>query len=276
MPEVACPLCRNADPARLDAGFHRDKKRTYTECADCGMVFVPPAEHVTVAEEKARYDTHINDCEDDGYRRFLGRTATPLLALIARSIVGAPVDGDIDFDAPENQQIVAAASDAVRDAAGPAAASSSSQESPAPWRGLDYGCGPGPTLCLLLEASPLIAAPVALYDLYYRDDRTVLHDEERRPRKYDFVTSTEVVEHLAQCGDVLDLLWDLVRPNGGILAIMTKRVTSKQAFAKWHYKNDPTHISFFHERSFREYLARRFRPRAMHFYAADVVLFVKA
>ncbi len=32
---------------------------------------------------------------------------------------------------------------------------------------------------------------------------------------------------------------------GGWLAIMTKLVRDREAFASWHYKNDPTHVCFF-------------------------------
>ena len=32
---------------------------------------------------------------------------------------------------------------------------------------------------------------------------------------------------------------------------MTKRVTSAAAFENWHYKNDPTHICFFSEATWR-------------------------
>ena len=35
---------------------------------------------------------------------------------------------------------------------------------------------------------------------------------------------------------------------------MTKQVTDRASFAKWHYKNDPTHISYFSKATFN-YLA---------------------
>lgn len=76
-----------------------------------------------------------------------------------------------------------------------------------------------------------------IYDPYYAPN------EFFKTKKYDFITATEVVEHLAEPGSALDHLWSLIN-RGGWLAIMTKRVTSLEAFANWHYKNDPTHISF--------------------------------
>jgi hypothetical protein len=35
---------------------------------------------------------------------------------------------------------------------------------------------------------------------------------------------------------------------------MTKQVIDRTSFASWHYKNDPTHISFFSQATF-SYLA---------------------
>ncbi|BBI49363.1 hypothetical protein HORIV_17840 [Vreelandella olivaria] len=79
--------------------------------------------------------------------------------------------------------------------------------------------------------------PMAIYDLFYAPDASVL------TQIYDFITATEVVEHLAQPGKVLTQLAAQIAP-GGYLGLMTKRVTSPQAFARWHYISDPTHISF--------------------------------
>lgn len=258
-----CPLCANTDTSAMNLCFHSAKnmRRTYTECYTCGVVFVPPHYHMTNDDEKERYDQHKNDSADAGYRTFLSRTARPVLGLLARQCLaaaGAPVGAQEPID-----------SDAVIQAAESAMTSPAPPMPPA--RGLDFGCGPGPTLSLLLEASPLVQPPMALYDLYYYPDKAVL------AATYDFVTATEVVEHMADVGPSLDMLWSLVRP-GGALAVMTKRVTDPAAFAKWHYARDPTHITFFHKRSFEEYLTARWGAAvaAVHFHKDDVVLFVKA
>jgi SAM-dependent methyltransferase len=107
-------------------------------------------------------------------------------------------------------------------------------------RGLDFGCGPGPTL------SPMLAEagfPTAIYDPFYEPNAAVWRDE------YDFVTASEVVEHLHHPMSDLDRLWTVLKP-GGSLGIMTKRVLHQTAFVKWHYKNDPTHVTFFSEEAF--------------------------
>lgn len=102
-------------------------------------------------------------------------------------------------------------------------------------RGLDFGCGPGPALAqMLVEAG----FTMALYDRLYAADERALSVN------YDFITATEVVEHLRDPARELDRLWSLINP-GGWLGIMTKLVSNAPEFANWHYKNDPTHICFY-------------------------------
>lgn len=73
-----CPLCRS-QAAQL---YHRDKFRSYYQCASCALVFVPPEFHLSRERERAYYDLHENSLEDEGYRRFLSRCAKPLLDLL--------------------------------------------------------------------------------------------------------------------------------------------------------------------------------------------------
>ena len=134
---------------------------------------------------------------------------------------------------------------------------------PADAEGLDFGCGPGPALAAMLTEQ---GHPTAVYDLYYAPDTAVFS------RQWDFITSSEVVEHLARPHAELERLWRCLQ-HGGWLAIMTKRVTNLSAFTNWHYKNDPTHISFFSEQSF-VWLAEQWQAK-LEFTAADVVLLQK-
>lgn len=130
--------------------------------------------------------------------------------------------------------------------------------------GLDFGCGPGPALAAMLEES---GCRVALYDVFYRPDQTVLR------RRYDFITATEVVEHLHRPGKELARLWRLLRP-GGVLGIMTKRVIGQEAFQRWHYRNDPTHVSFFSEDTFAWWAAQS--GARLQLTGADSVLLFKS
>jgi len=106
--------------------------------------------------------------------------------------------------------------------------------------GLDFGSGPGPTLSRMLAEAGF---PMSIYDPFYAPDDSVWQ------RSYDFVTSSEVVEHLHRPRYELERLWAVLRP-GGVLGIMTKRLIDRDAFENWHYKNDPTHVLFFSEPTF--------------------------
>jgi hypothetical protein len=129
--------------------------------------------------------------------------------------------------------------------------------------GLDFGCGPGPTLSVMLAEA---GHHVELYDCFYAPDRSVL------ARRYDFITATEVVEHLHRPGEELHRLWALVRP-GGYFGVMTKLVLDREAFSRWHYKNDPTHVSFFSRPTFA-WLAEQWGA-GIEFIGQDVIIFTR-
>lgn len=135
---------------------------------------------------------------------------------------------------------------------------------PAAASGLDFGCGPGPALSLMFRQAGFDCVD---YDIFYqRDDRLL-------QQSYDFISCSEVAEHLSRPGQVLSQLVQLLKP-GGWLGIMSKRVDGNpEHFARWHYIHDPTHISFFSENSFR-WLARHY-PVSLTIPAADVVLLQK-
>ncbi|EWH03894.1 2-polyprenyl-3-methyl-5-hydroxy-6-metoxy-1,4-benzoquinol methylase [Halomonas sp. BC04] len=204
-----CPLCGSRDTHH----YHCDVRRDYSRCEHCKLVFVPPAQRLAPAAEKAVYDQHENSPDDSGYRQFLSRLYTPLLA---RLTPGA--------------------------------------------QGLDFGAGPGPTLSLMFEEA---GHPMAIYDPFYAADRVVLE------RQYDFITATEVAEHLFEPGRELERLAGMLRPAGW-LGLMTKRVTTWEAFTRWHYILDPTHVVFFSDTTF-EWLASHLDMR-LELPAADVAL----
>ena len=128
---------------------------------------------------------------------------------------------------------------------------------------LDFGCGPAPVLAELLKEKGL---EVSIYDPFYADNIEVLE------QSFDVITCTEAIEHFHQPAKEWSLFNYMLKPNG-ILAIMTKRVLSKERFKQWHYKNDPTHVSFFSEATFN-YLAHR-DTFSVEFPTSDVVLMKK-
>lgn len=130
--------------------------------------------------------------------------------------------------------------------------------------GLDFGCGPGPTLSRMFRES---AVECDDYDPIFFDDRALLE------RTYDFVVCSEVLEHVAKPAIVLEQLTSMLRPDGW-LGVMTKRVTTEAAFATWHYTRDPSHVSFFSDATFA-FVARK-HHLSMHLESADVALFQDA
>ena len=197
MPIDACPLCNS----NLTENFYRDSYRQYLKCSICDFVFVPKIYHLSEKDERARYDTHNNDPEDDRYRNFLSQLLNPLQERI-----------------PKNAS------------------------------GLDFGSGSGPTLSLMLEER---GYSVDLYDKFYARNDAVFE------KQYDFITASEVVEHLRQPLIELSRLMVLLK-NNGVLAIMTQILTPQIDFDKWYYKNDPSHIGFFSEKALN-YLAKKWQ-----------------
>jgi hypothetical protein len=129
--------------------------------------------------------------------------------------------------------------------------------------GLDFGSGPGPTLSLMLEE---YGHQVNLFDKFYANDMSVFD------HKYDFITTTEVIEHLNDPMTEFNRLIGLLK-DGGYLATMTQILTPKIDFSKWYYKNDPSHIGFFSQKSLT-YLANYFDIE-VEFISERVVFFKK-
>ncbi|MFQ5423341.1 MAG: class I SAM-dependent methyltransferase [Phycisphaerae bacterium] len=61
-PPIPCPLCANLADRALSQ-FERD----FCHCTACDLVFVPHAQHLDPAVEKARYETHENTMDNAGY-----------------------------------------------------------------------------------------------------------------------------------------------------------------------------------------------------------------
>ena len=130
--------------------------------------------------------------------------------------------------------------------------------------GLDFGCGPGPVLAGMLEQAGMT---LALYDPFFHPQSDVLQQQ------YDFITCTEVLEHLHQPAAVLRQLDKLLKP-GGLLAIMTCFQTDDARFANWHYRRDPTHVVFYKEQTLA--LIADHHGWTLEIPRKDVVIFKKA
>lgn len=130
-------------------------------------------------------------------------------------------------------------------------------------QGLDFGSGPGPLLAIMFEE---LGHNMVNYDCFYAPDIKLLKQQ------YDFITATEVIEHLHHPQQELQRLWHCLK-GAGILGIMTKRVLNQQAFSHWHYKNDPTHVCFFSVETF-QWLASLWQAKLI-IAEKDVVIFIK-
>jgi len=119
--------------------------------------------------------------------------------------------------------------------------------------GMDFGSGPVPAIGHLLKEARY---EVASYDIFYADDPEVLN------RSYDFVTASEVAEHLHSARPTLDRIWSCLRP-GGIFGVMTGVRPRDIDFADWYYIRDPTHVIFFSERTM-EWLSDHWKARIIY------------
>lgn len=114
-------------------------------------------------------------------------------------------------------------------------------------KGLDYGSGPGPTLHLMAKEDGFNCAH---YDPYFHPDTAALQNS------YDFITCSETAEHFYHPHKEFSALAELLNP-GGWLGLMTTRYDANTDFQNWHYRHDPTHVTFYADRTF-EIVAERF------------------
>ncbi|HET8807258.1 MAG TPA: class I SAM-dependent methyltransferase [Methylophaga sp.] len=102
--------------------------------------------------------------------------------------------------------------------------------------GLDFGAGPGPVISHQLAQQ---GYKVILYDPFFHNNINALNDI------YDFIISCEVIEHFHHPALEFARLRALLKP-GGSLYCMTELFSETVDFANWYYKNDPTHVCFYH------------------------------
>ena len=131
-------------------------------------------------------------------------------------------------------------------------------------KGLDFGCGHGPALADMLRSDGF---DVDLYDPFFFPNKGVFS------KQYDFITSSETVEHFFDPFKEFDTLNNLLAPKGW-LAIMTSFLTTGDAFEDWYYRRDPTHVVFYSERTF-EIIASQ-RNWVYEVPKKDIVLIYKA
>lgn len=134
---------------------------------------------------------------------------------------------DNDVDDPRYQNFVSPLVEAVQEDYSPGQT------------GLDYGSGTGPVAAMLLRDA---GYEITTYDPFF----------ERKPaaflRNYDFILSSEVVEHFHHPAKEFRLLREMLKP-GGHLYCMTLRYSEEIDFESWHYAQDETHVIFYREKT---------------------------
>ncbi|WP_040472542.1 methyltransferase domain-containing protein [Aquimarina agarivorans] len=74
---MTCSLCKSANTHL----FYSSKKRSYSQCETCGVIFLHPEFYLNTTAEKERYDKHSDDIEDEGYQNFV----TPLINAVVKN-----------------------------------------------------------------------------------------------------------------------------------------------------------------------------------------------
>lgn len=103
--------------------------------------------------------------------------------------------------------------------------------------GLDFGAGTGPVITSLLEKE---GYKVNLYDPFFHNLPENLNE------KYDYIICSEVMEHFHYPYKEFKKLSDMLNPQGSIIC-MTSLYDETIDFDSWYYKNDDTHVFFYHQ-----------------------------
>ncbi len=120
---------------------------------------------------------------------------------------------------------------------------------------LEFGSGPGPVLAQLLKEEGF---EVDIYDKFFSPGPVY------EGKHYDLITSTEVIEHIADPMEVMEFFHTHLN-DSGYLALMTQfHENTTESFLKWWYRIDPTHISFFRPKSF-EVIAEKIGFKTLYF-----------
>lgn len=126
--------------------------------------------------------------------------------------------------------------------------------------GLDWGCGPGPVLS---EELKKLGFQVQIYDPIYFP--------EKPQGEFDFITSTEVIEHFLSPKEGLDEILKHVK-NNGIFAGMTNFHQGPEHFSNWWYAKDLTHVCFYSEKTLY-WIEKKWRLRCLYLQSPNFIFF---
>lgn len=106
--------------------------------------------------------------------------------------------------------------------------------------GLDFGSGTGPVISEVLKEKGF---SIEQYDPFFHNKPELLKG------KYDYIVSCEVIEHFYNPLKEFGMLCEMLN-RGGELICMTHIYSEEINFKKWNYKDDPTHVFFYHHKAF--------------------------
>jgi len=106
-------------------------------------------------------------------------------------------------------------------------------------KGLDFGAGTGPVISKVLNDNDY---QIVQYDPFFHNNINLLEST------YDYIACCEVIEHFYNPKKEFNLLKKLLKPNGK-LYLMTALFDETIDFNKWYYKNDPTHVYIYHQKT---------------------------
>lgn len=106
-------------------------------------------------------------------------------------------------------------------------------------QGLDFGSGTNSVIVKLLRDDFF---QITEFDPYFSNHPAVLEN------KYDYIACCEVMEHFHHPRKEFEKLYNLLLPNGKLYC-MTELFNETKSFDSWYYKNDHTHVFFYHEKT---------------------------
>jgi len=127
--------------------------------------------------------------------------------------------------------------------------------------GLDYGCGPNPTLSKLLEKQGIQCEN---YDpIFFPNGKIKQH--------YDFIFATECFEHFFFPSKDIELIIGQIRKEG-YLIVMTDLWNNLADFKSWSYAQDFTHTSFYHQNTIN-WIAKHYELKRVYYDEKRVIIF---
>ncbi|MBQ0166089.1 MAG: class I SAM-dependent methyltransferase [Treponema sp.] len=189
------------------------KKTNYIHCRNCGSICTDENCFETTDNQRLRYEKHHNSLADDGYRSFLEAFINPVFKAVHEN-----------KNETETLQKI-----------------------------MDYGSGPEPALCQLLQEYRKNgrylseSCEIRGWDPFFAPETAFFDDGA------DLVTCLEVAEHFEKPLDDMKKLCSSCK-SGGYVAVGTMLLSEEtgadygheyDTFRNWWYRSDATHVAFY-------------------------------